>query len=94
MARTGASWRMMPQDFPPWAAVSQQRQRWLTAGVGEAIVADLRAGLRVAQGREMPPSAGILESRTLPSSPASGQRTGYDGAQRKRGGKGHSAVDP
>jgi transposase len=21
MARTGASWRMMPHDFPPWTAV-------------------------------------------------------------------------
>ena len=29
MARTGASWRMWPQDFPPWAAVYQQTQRWL-----------------------------------------------------------------
>jgi transposase len=40
MARTGAAWRMMPHDFPPWAAVYQQTQRWLKAGVFEAIGED------------------------------------------------------
>src|SRR5215813_8356893 len=67
MARTGASWRMMPHDFPPWAVVYQQTQRWLKAGVFEAIVEDLRAVLRVAHGRGSQPSAVILDSRTLQS---------------------------
>jgi hypothetical protein len=40
--------------------------------------------LRVAQGRKLVPSAVILDSRTLQSSPESGQRAGYDGAKRKR----------
>ena len=93
MARTGASWRMMPHDFPPWTAVYQQLQRWLKAGVFEAIVEDLRAVLRVAQGRAAQPSAVILDSRTLQSSPESGHRAGYDGAKRKRGSKVHIAVD-
>jgi transposase len=93
MARTGASWRMMPRDFPPWTAVYQQTQRWLKAGVFEAIVEDLRAVLRVAQGRAVQPTAVILDSRTLQSSPESGHRAGYDGAKRKRGSKVHIAVD-
>jgi transposase len=93
MARTGASWRMMPHDFPPWTAVYQQTQRWLKAGVFEAVVDDLRAVLRVAQGRAVQPSAVILDSRTLQSSAESGHRAGYDGAKRKRGSKGHIAVD-
>jgi transposase len=93
MVRTGASWRMMPHDFPPWTAVYQQTQRWLTAGVFEAIVHDLRAVLRVAQGRKAQPTAAILDSRTLQSSPESGHRAGYDGAKRKRGSKVHIAVD-
>src|SRR6185369_15719593 len=94
MARTGASWRMMPHDLPPWTVVYQQTQRWLRAGVFEAIVEDLRAVLRVAQGRAGQPSAAILDSRTLQSSPESGHRAGYDGAKRKRGRKVHIAVDP
>jgi transposase len=93
MARTGASWRMMPHDFPPWAAVYQQTQRWLKAGVFEAMVEDLRVVVRVAQGRAGQPSAAILDSRTLQSSPESGHRAGYDGAKRKRGSKVHIAVD-
>src|SRR5215471_8926956 len=93
MARTGASWRMLPHDFPPWPAVYQQTQRWLKAGVFEAIVEDLRVVLRGAQGRAVQPSAVILDSRTLQSSPESGHRAGYDGAKRKRGSKVHIAVD-
>jgi transposase len=93
MARTGASWRMLPHDFPPWTAVDQPPQRWLKAGVFEALVEDLRAVLRVAQGRELQPAAVILDSRTRQSSPESGQRAGDDGAKHKRGSKVHIAVD-
>ena len=49
--------------------------------------------LRVAYGRKVAPSAAILDSRTLHSSPESGHRAGYDGAKRKRGSQGHRAVD-
>lgn len=40
--RAGAAWRMMPHDLPPWPAVYQQTQRWIKAGVFEAIVDELR----------------------------------------------------
>jgi transposase len=93
IVRTGAQWRMMPHDLPPWAAVYQQTQRWLRVGVFEAIVEDLRAILRLAQGRNEEPSAAIFDSRTLQSSPESGQRAGYDGAKRRKGSKVHLAVD-
>ena len=63
---------MMPHDLPPWAAMYQQMQRWLKAEVFEAIVDDLRAVLRLAQGRNEEPSAAIFDSRTLQSSPESG----------------------
>ena len=94
LVRTGAPWRMLPHDLPPWEAVYQQTQRWLKAGVCEAIVEDLRVVLRIAQGRNGQPSAAILDSRTLQSSPESGHRAGDDGAKRKRGRKVHIAVDP
>jgi transposase len=93
VARAGAAWRMVPHDLPPWAAVYQQTQRWIKAGVFDAIVADLRLLLRTAQGRNAHPSATILDSRTLQSTPESGRRAGYDGAKRKRGSKVHLAVD-
>jgi transposase len=93
IVRAGASWRMLPHDFPPWEAVYQQTRRWIAAGVFEAMVHDLRALLRLASGRTPDPSAAILDSRTLRSSPESGHRAGYDGAKRKKGSKVHAAVD-
>ncbi len=93
MIRAGASWRMMPHDLPPWEAVYQQSRRWLKAGVFEAMVHDLRAVLRSAQGRQRKPTAAIFDSRTLQSTPESGGRAGYDGAKRKKGSKVHLAVD-
>lgn len=93
LVRTGAAWRYLPNDFPPWAAVYQQTQRWLAAGSFEAIVHDLRAMLRVLQGRDPQPSAVIFDGRTLQATPESGARAGYDGYKRKKGSKVHAAVD-
>ena len=57
------------------------------------MVHDLRCVLRVAQGRNEQPSAAIFDSRTMQSSPESGERAGYDGAKRRKGSKMHMAVD-
>jgi transposase len=93
MARAGATWRMLPNDLPPWPMVYQQTQRWIRAGCFEALVHDLREILRLAAGREPTPSAVILDSRTLQSTPESGGRAGYDGAKKRKGSKVHLAVD-
>jgi len=93
LARSGAEWRLLPHDFPRWEAVYQQTRRWLDAEVFEAIVHDLRTLLRLAEGRAGQPSAAILDSRTLQSTPESGARAGYDGHKRRKGSKVHAAVD-
>ena len=83
MVRTGAPWRYLPTDLPPWEAVYQQSQRWIKAGVFEAMVHDLREVLRIAAGKGAKPSAAIFDSRTLQSTPESGARAEYDGAKPK-----------
>lgn len=93
MARGGSSWRMMPHDLPPYYVVYQQMRRWLKAKVFEAITHDLRAVLRIAEGRQEMPTASIFDSRTLQSTVESGARAGYDGAKRRKGNKVHLAVD-
>jgi transposase len=93
IARTGAQWRMMPNDLPPWYVVYQQTQRWLAAEVFQGMVHDLREVLRMAQGRNAEPTAAIFDSRTVQSTPESGGRGGYDGAKKRKGSKVHLAVD-
>src|SRR5262249_55235670 len=94
IVRSGSSWRLMPHDLPPWHVVYQQTQRWIKAKVFESLVHDLRAVLRIAEGRQEMPTAAIFDSRTLRSSVESGARAGYDGAKRRKGNKDHAAVDP
>ena len=93
IVRAGAPWRMLPTHFPPWAAVHQQAQRWIAAGVFEDLVHDLRALLREAAGRNPDPTAVVLDARTVQGTPESGHRAGYDGHKRRRGSKVHAAVD-
>jgi transposase len=93
LVRTGSEWRMMPHDLPPWYTVYQQTRRWLAAGVFEDLAHDLRRLLREIEGRAPEPTAAILDSRTLQSSPESGGRAGYDGYKRRKGSKVHLAVD-
>jgi transposase len=93
IVKTGAHWRMMPHDLPPWPLVYQQMRRWMAAGSFEAIVHDLRILLRRAADRPEPPSAAILDGRTIQSTPESGARAGYDGHKRRKGSKVHVAVD-
>jgi transposase len=78
--RTGAPWRYLPTNFPPWEAVYQQTQRWFAAGVFEAVVHDLRVLLRRLQDRpdtsvSTPSSRSSFTYRcgirvTLPESPS------------------------
>jgi transposase len=93
IVRTGSAWRYMPHDLPPWETVYQQTQRWIRAGVFEEMVHDLRVLLRLSEGRAQDPTAAILDSRTLRSTPESGHRGGYDGHKGKKGSKVHAAVD-
>ena len=93
IVRTGSQWRLMPHDLPPWYTVYQQAQGWITAGVFEDMVHDLRALLRLAKGKNEQPSAAIFDGRTVQSTPESGERAGYDGYKRKKGSKIHLAVD-
>ena len=93
MVRTGAPWRMIANDLPPWHTVYEQTQRWIVAGCFEAIVHDLRELLRLAAGKSPQPTAAVFDGRTLRSTPESGARAGFDGHKKTKGSKVHVAVD-
>ena len=93
LVKMGGQWRMMPHDLPPWEVVYQQTRRWIQAGCFEAMAHDLRAVLRMALDRQADPSAIIVDSRTIQSTPESGARAGFDGHKKRKGSKVHIAVD-
>jgi transposase len=93
LVRSGAPWRMLPHDWPPWPAVYQQARRWVDAGAFAAALQDLRLLLRVLTGRKPQPTAAILDARVVPSPPESGARAGSSGHKRRKGSKVHAAVD-
>jgi transposase len=93
LVRCGGPWRMLPHDLPPWDVVYGQMRRWLRAAVFEQMTQDLRELLRLLEGRDAQPTAAVLDSRTLQSTPESGARAGFDGAKKKKGSKVHIAVD-
>jgi transposase len=93
IVHTGAPWRYLPGDLPPWPAVYQQTRRWIEAGVFTDMVHDLRELLRWTAGRADAPTAAIFDSATRQSPPESGHRAGYDGYKRRTGTKIHLAVD-
>ena len=68
-------------------------QRWIKAAVFYYMVHDLRKILRVSEGREEQPTAVVIDSRTLQSTPESAYRAGYDGAKRRNSSKIHITVD-
>ena len=63
--RTGCQWRHLPHDFPPWGTVYLQFWRWKKRGIFEEIHRYVRWGLRQLLGREMEPSAAIVDSQSV-----------------------------
>ena len=85
IVKSGLPWRMMPHDLPPWRVVYHQTQRWIRAGCFETMVEDLGSLLRELAGRSARPTAMILDSRTLQSTPESGRTRGIRWGQAQEG---------
>src|ERR1700733_11791184 len=69
LVKTGAHWRMMPNDLPPWPVVDQQTGGWRGPGCLEIMVGALRSLRGDFAGRKPLPTAMVVDSRTLQSTP-------------------------
>lgn len=63
--KTGCQWDMLPHDFPPKGTVYHYFNQWSKDGTLERMNANLRVQVRLANGRESTPSAGIIDSQSV-----------------------------
>jgi transposase len=61
----GCTWRGLPHDFPAWQTVYGYYRQWRKEGVWEQINDALRRAVRVAEGKQPEPTAGIVDSQSV-----------------------------
>ncbi len=65
VVRGGCAWRLLPHDFPPWQTAYHYFRAWRIDGTWERIHTTLRERTRLREGRQVSPSAAILDSQSV-----------------------------
>jgi transposase len=90
----GTKWRSLPVDFPPWDRVYAFSRRWRKNDLPKELHDRLREKVRLAEGRDVEPTAGIIDSQSVKAAasvPAASR--GYDGGKKINGRRRHVITD-
>jgi len=92
VVKAGCAWRLLPSDFPHWQTVYGYYRQWSQDWTWTFIHDTLRDWLRKTEGRNVAPTAAIVDSQSVKTPDQAGER-GYDAGKKIKGRKRHLAVD-
>jgi transposase len=65
IAKTGAQWRFLPREYPPWKTVWHYFTLWTRDGTWGQAMDYLRGKVRIQQDRTLLPTAAIIDTRSV-----------------------------